>query len=252
MPVSQSKGVYVHNALFGSPSRVYTRFPVKDVRKFMRIAGPWLSGCSVTIPHKSAVMGSLDGIDSPARAMGAVNTVVREGNRLIGSNTDAPAALDAIEQRGSVRGRTVVIIGYGGSARAIAFEAARRGGMVVVAGRNEHRARALARAIGVRHAAIEELRALQPDILVNATPVGMVPNVKRIPAPLDGMRPAVVMDAVFNPPLTEFLKAARRTGAATISGTEMYVRQGAMQSALWTNRRPDLSRMRRILAGVLK
>jgi len=217
----------------------------------MRTVAPWLSGFSVTIPHKEGVIRSLDAVEARARAIGAVNTVIRSGKRLTGYNTDAPAALDAIEQRGSVRGRTVVIIGNGGSARAIAYEAARRGGMVVVLGRNEHRARSLARAIGVRYAAMDELPALQPDILVNATPVGMIPDVSRSPVRLDRIRPSLVMDAVYNPPLTALLKSAKRSGATVVSGTEMYLRQGALQSALWTNKPPDLSRMRRILARVL-
>ena len=251
MPVAQSKGVYVHNALFGGPSRVYTRFAVRDLRRFMRTVAPWLSGFSVTLPHKETVIRSLDTVEARARAIGAVNTVVRSGKRLSGFNTDAPAALDAIEQHGSVRGRTVVIVGNGGSARAIAYEAARRGGMVVVVGRNEHRARALARAIGVRHAAIQELPALQPDVLVNATPVGMVPDVHRVPVRLEGMRPALVMDAVYNPPLTALLKSAKRTGATIVSGTEMYLRQGALQSVMFAGKKPDLARMRRILGRVL-
>jgi shikimate 5-dehydrogenase len=123
--------------------------------------------------------------------------------------------------------------------------------MVVVVGRNEHRARALARAIGVRYAAIDELQALNPDVLVNATPVGMVPDVQRVPVRLDGLRPSVVMDAVYNPPVTAFLKAARRKGASVVPGTEMYLRQGALQSVLFAGRKPDLRRMRRILANVL-
>ncbi len=251
MPVAQSKGVYIHNALFGSASRVYTRFAVRDLRRFMRTVAPWLSGFSVTIPHKEGVIRSLDAVEARARAIGAVNTVVRSGKRLLGLNTDAPAAIDAIERHGSIRGRTVAVIGSGGSARAIAFEAARRGGMVVVLGRNEHRARSLARAIGVRHAAMGELPALQPDILVNATPVGMIPDVGRSPVRLDRIRPGLVMDAVYNPPLTALLKSAKRSGATVVSGTEMYLRQGALQSALWTKKPPDLSRMRRILARVL-
>lgn len=251
MPVSQSKGVYVHNALFGTRSRVYTRFAVSDLRRFMRTVALWLSGFSVTLPHKEAVMRSLDEIEPRARAIGAVNTVIRTEKGLSGFNTDAPAAIDAIEKHGSVRGRTVVIIGYGGSARAIAFEAARRGGMVVVVGRNEHRARALARAIGVRYAALDELPALRPDILVNATPVGMVPHVHRAPVQLAGIRPDIVMDAVYNPPVTALLKAARRTGATIVSGTEMYLRQGALQSLMFTGKKPDLKKMRRILARVL-
>lgn len=252
MPVAQSKGVYIHNALFGVPSRVYTRFAVKDLRRFMRTVAPWLTGFSVTIPHKEAVLRSIDAIEPRARAIGAVNTVIRSGRRLTGFNTDAPAALDAIEMHGSVRGRTVVIIGNGGSARAIASEAARRGGMVVVVGRNEHRARALARAIGVRYAALDELSALRPDVLVNATPVGMVPDVHRMPVRLEGIRPAVVMDAVYNPPMTALLKAAKRSGATIVPGTEMYLRQGALQSEMFTGRKPDLRRMRRILARVLR
>ena len=248
-PVRQSKGVRVHNPLFARAGRnaVYCRFAVADLRKFFARLAPLLKGFSVTHPHKVAVARFLDGTDRVARAIGAVNTVVRKGERLFGTNTDAPAALDAIERVTRVRGKTILIAGTGGAARAIAFEASRRGAGVLVTGRSAARGRAMARAFGARFIGRNEWGDASPDILVNATPVGMAPRTHASPFPRAMLAGRVVFDAVYNPPVTRLLAEAAAAGARIVRGTEMYVNQAARQFALYARTRPDLALMKKLL-----
>jgi shikimate dehydrogenase len=212
----------------------------------LRVA-PLLSGFSVTIPHKMDIMRYLPGIDRAAAAIGAVNTVVRGKNGFRGSNTDAPGALDAIEQVRRVRGKTVLIIGAGGAARAIAFEAKRRGADITVANRTPDRAAALARDLGVRSVPMEDLPKTAFDVLVNATSVGMVPRTEEMPVPASILRKKLVFDSVYNPPMTRLLAEAKRRGAAIVRGTEMYANQAALQSRLFTGRRLPRGTVKKLL-----
>ena len=248
-PVRQSKGVRVHNPLFARAGRnaVYCRFAVKDLGKFISHLAPLVRGFSVTHPHKVAVARYIDGTDRVARAIGAVNTVVRRGARLFGTNTDAPAALDAIERVAAVRGKTMLIAGTGGAARAIAYEASRRGALVVVTGRNAARGNDLAREFGLRYVRRGEWDRVAPDILVNATPVGMAPRTNASPFPRAMLRRSIVFDAVYNPPVTRLLADAAAAGARIVRGTEMYVNQAARQFALYTRARPNVRLMKRLL-----
>jgi 3-dehydroquinate dehydratase/shikimate dehydrogenase len=248
-PLGQSKGVYLHNPLFHRMRKnaVYCKFLVSDMEKFFQRIGVHLQGFSVTIPHKQSVMKYLDRVDKAAQAIGAVNTVVRRGANLVGTNTDAPAALDAIERKMKVGGRTVLVVGTGGAARAIVYEAKKRGAFVVIANRTVDKARTLAAELGVTYTSLAEIRKLECDILVNATPVGMTPHVNESPLPRQILNRKVIFDVVYNPVMTRLLREARSVTATTIPGTEMYVNQAARQSYLYTGRQPDMKLMRRIL-----
>jgi len=247
-PVAHSKGMYIHNPIYRAQrvDAVYVRFPVLNLRLFMRTVGPVLSGCSVTIPHKRAMMKFLSSAQPSVGAIGAVNTIVRRRRGWLGANTDAGAALDAMEERGSVAGRSVLILGTGGSARAIAVEARQRGASVTVAGRRPRRVAALARATGAAGIRWDQIPAGRWNILVNTTPVGMWPRsgempIRRIPPGTD-----LVFDAIYNPSVTKLLRTAKSSGASIVSGAEMFIRQGAGQIALFTGKRPEESLLRRL------
>ena len=246
-PIGQSKGVYVHNALFANRNSVYCQLPSRDLRSFMRHIAPLLAGFSVTIPHKESITRYLDALTDEARAIGAVNTVVRRRGRLVGLNTDAGAALDAIEDVLRVRGLRVLILGAGGAARAIGYEARRRGARLLVCTRSPESARRFARDFSADVVSREDLSRDRFDIVVNATPVGMVPDMRSSPLPPRLLEGKLVFDAVYNPPLTRLLRETLAAGGRIVPGTEMYVRQAARQSALYTGRRPDLAAMRRLL-----
>ena len=250
-PLGQSKGPLIHNPLFARAGRnaVYCRFPTRDLSAFMKHIAPDLSGISVTIPHKQAIMKYLSGMDATAKAIGAVNTVVRRGRALYGTNTDAPGALDAIEDLLSVEGNAFLVVGTGGAARAIAYEAARRGADVMITGRSPGKGRRLARELGVRWIPPGAVRRIAPRVIANATSVGMVPHPNKTPLRRSFLRAAVVFDAVYNPPVTRLLREAKSMGARTVSGIEMYLNQAALQSALYAGAPPDRRRMRKLLAA---
>lgn len=248
-PVAQSKGPYLHNAHFQrlGMNAVYCRCETFDIDRFMRTIMPLLDGCSVTIPFKRLVLSSVDAVDPAAEAIGAVNTIVRRRGVLRAFNTDAPAALDALEERLTVNGKRLLVLGAGGAARAVAFEAIRRGAHVVLANRTRKKAVALARDCGGSwipwHAAGRD----RARIVVNTTPLGMVPRVKRSPVQGSLMKGKVVLDAVFNPSMTRFLRDARRAGARVISGTEWFLNQAAAQALLFSGKAPSRPFLARVL-----
>jgi 3-dehydroquinate dehydratase/shikimate dehydrogenase len=127
-------------------------------------------------------------------------------------------------------------------------EARRRGALLAVANRTEERAMELAREFGARFISRDELRLSRFDIIINATSVGMFPHVKESPLPRSLLKARVVFDAVYNPPITRLLRDAKQAGARIVQGTEMYLNQAAVQSELFTGRRPDVGMMRRVLA----
>jgi 3-dehydroquinate dehydratase/shikimate dehydrogenase len=253
-PLRQSKGIYVHNALFQRARRraVYVRFPARNLSLFMRNVMPFLGGCSVTLPFKEKVGTYCTRIEENAVRIGAINTLFRRGRTLIGLNTDAAGALDAIEAAMTVKGRSFLVVGAGGAARAIVYEANRRGASVYIVNRDPARARALALEFGATVINASEISSAHFDILANATSVGMFPAVDSSPVPRSILRPGmVVFDAVYSPPLTRLLREAREAGAQTVSGLEMYLNQAARQSKLFAGRAPDRRLMKRTLEAHL-
>jgi shikimate dehydrogenase len=189
----------------------------------------------------------LDRVDPVGKAIGAVNTVVRRSSKLVGANTDAPGALDAIEHTASVKGKTVLILGAGGAARAIAYEAKKRGAEVIVSNRTTTKGEQLAKSLDCTFVSWKSRIGVEFDILVNATPVGMSPHVDDTPFPKRFLRRKVVFDAVYNPPITRLLREAKSGGARIIPGTMMYMNQAALQSEMYTGRKPDMGLMRKLL-----
>jgi shikimate dehydrogenase len=248
-PVRQSRGILVHNPLFARAEKnaVYCRFAVTDLRRFFSRMVPLVQGFSVTHPHKVEIGKYLDSMDKISRSIGAVNTVIRRGGRLTGTNTDAPAALDAIEHVSPVKGKRMLIMGAGGAARAIAFEAMRRGAQVIVTGRTPRAARSLAREFGIVYVPISGFPGVKADILVNATPVGMAPHAHESPFPSGMLRGKTVFDAVYNPPLTRLLREAAGAGAKIVRGTDMYINQAAMQFELYAGVSANISLMKKLL-----
>ncbi len=245
----QSRGIFVHNPLFARAEKnaVYCRFAVTDLRRFFSRMVPLIHGFSVTHPHKVAIGKYLDSMDPLARAIGAVNTVFMKRGRLTGTNTDAGAALDAIEHVSAVKGKRMLIMGAGGAARAIAYEAMRRGAEVLVSGRNSRAARSLAGDFGILYVPVSDFRDVETDILVNATPVGMAPHSHETPFPRGMLGGKTVFDAVYNPPLTRLLREAAGAGAKIVRGTDMYVNQAAKQFALYAGVSADISLMKKLL-----
>lgn len=220
----------------------------------------YFCGFNLTIPHKVAVLRHLDAVAPDAALIGAVNTVRRVGDRLIGENTDGKGFLRAVcEDAGADPvGKRVVFLGAGGAARAMAVEMALAGAAhITVVNRSAERGAELVSILREKTPAQAEFVPWQDayaipadaDILVNATSIGLYPDVTALPAvDVTTIRPGLlVCDVIPNPPRTAFLKAAAARGARTLDGLGMLVYQGAIAFKLWTGVEPDVAVMRRAL-----
>ena len=215
-------------------------------------------GANVTIPHKESVIALLDEIDPLAQAIGAVNTIVKTGGRLVGHNTDAHGFMRELKDDGNFdpTGKRVLLLGAGGAARAAAFALCREGvATITIANRNVSRAETLAAAlhndaVSVFAAILDnttlEPVALQADLIVNCTSAGMRHGDSEGQTPLSGgiiPHEAVVMDMIYNPQNTPFLSAARSAGATALGGLPMLIYQGAAAFEMWTGRQAPLDAM---------
>ena len=212
-------------------------------------------GANVTIPHKEVVLQLLDEIDPTAQAIGSVNTIVNEGGRLKGHNTDAPGFLRGLREHGAFdpKGKKALVLGAGGSGRGVVFALAQAGiETVTLVNRTLSRAEGLARAVKSRFpdVAIEAHQQaphlMEYDLLVNCTSIGMkhTPMEGDTPVELKGIRAgALVCDLVYNPQETALLKLAKEAGARALGGLPMLIFQGAIAFDLWFERKAPVEVM---------
>ncbi|MDE3045796.1 MAG: shikimate dehydrogenase [Verrucomicrobiota bacterium] len=223
-PVDKSLGHLYHNRLFAEEGRnaVYVKISLKEeeLPSFFPLAKEMgFRGLSVTMPLKKKVLPWVDYLDPRAAAIGAVNTLVFTAGQILGSNTDGLGALDAIEKRGAVRGKQLVLLGAGGAARAIAFEAKMRGAEVSIFNRTQAKGRALAEAVGGFFGVPDHY-----DCLINCSPEP--PSIEPLPGSL-------VLDIVYVPRETPLLQRAQKRGCQIIYGDEMFFNQANRQRQLW-------------------
>ncbi len=247
-PIGHSLSPVLHNRAFGHHrlNAVYLAFRVTDLPAAVSgIRSLGIKGASITVPHKIRIMELLDTIDPTAADIGAVNTIINENGRLVGKNSDSSGATDALLTQTTIADKAVLIIGAGGAARAIGFGIRQCGGQVTITNRSEAAGNRLASDLEGIFLPPGELAAKQFDILINATPVGMRPQIDASPVPHDILRPKlVVMDIVYNPLETRLLKAAARVGCKTVDGLAMLVNQGARQFEWWTGKKAPMEVMR--------
>ncbi len=209
-----------------------------------------MKGINLTIPHKVAVIPLLDEISPDAALIGAVNTVRRDGDRFIGENTDGKGFLRGVREEAGMdpRGRRIVVLGAGGAARAITVELALAGAaQITIWNRSVERGQALCDHLQRRVKASARFESWSrtcvvgpdADILVNATSIGLFPDVDAMPdVDLKDARPdLLVCDVVPNPPETRLIKAARARGLKSLTGLPMLVYQGAIGFEMWTGRK---------------
>jgi shikimate dehydrogenase len=198
---------------------------------------------AVSIPHKTAVLEHVDQVDERAARIGAVNTVTRDGDRLIGSNTDWTGALRALEREIDPKGVRAVVLGAGGAARAVVYGLLQRGARVTVLNRSESRAHELADALGAHGSGgLADLAKTPCDVLINTTSVGLAADESPVPGEAIPAS-SVVMDCVYDPTQTRLLRDAAERGARTIGGKWMLVHQAAEQLQLWTGSEAPLEVM---------
>lgn len=189
---------------------------------------------AVSIPHKEAMLEWVDDVEPVAREIGAINTVTRFGDRLVGTNTDWIGALRAIERETAIEGRRAVVLGAGGTARAVVYGLLRRGASVCVLNRSVDRAEAIVRELGAdASGSLTDLAGMDAAILVNTTSVGL--DEERSPVAANALTEGlVVLDAVYSPETTRLLADARSAGARPIGGKWMLVYQAIEQLRIWT------------------
>ncbi|HEY1353282.1 MAG TPA: shikimate dehydrogenase [Ktedonobacteraceae bacterium] len=271
-PVAHSLSPQMHNAAFAQLG-IEARYLLWETpggeleARVHSLRADTLLGANVTIPYKESVLPWLDDLDPQAGRIGAVNTIVNCGGRLTGYNTDAPGFLRALLEQlgpgGDLAGRRVVLLGNGGAARAAAIALLDRGvGALTILGRERTRLATLlvhcqqfcggsqlCAATLQSSQAARELAAA--DIVVNTTPVGLKPddktcllNVEALPAE------ALVMDMIFQPPLTPLLRQAQLRGCPTLNGCSMLLYQGTLALELWTGQ-PAPEQVMRTALGIL-
>jgi shikimate dehydrogenase len=253
-PVEHSLSPAMHNAAYEQLGLnfAYLAFRVTDVEGAIRaVRALDIRGLSVTVPHKVAVIPFLDEIDPVAKSIGAVNTVVNDGGRLKGYNTDWTGFVRSLEAHVPAAGRRVALLGAGGAARAIAFGLKAKGATLTILNRAEEieMARALAAEIDCPFGDLTQRDAVAgADIVVNATSVGMAPLQEKVPVDPASLRPEqVVVDIVYNPLETRFLREAAARGCRTVPGYEMLLLQGVTQFELWTGKTAPVDLMRSVL-----
>jgi shikimate dehydrogenase len=219
-----------------------------------------MRGINLTIPHKVDVLQYLDEVAPDARLMGAVNMVHRQGDRLIGENTDGKGFLKSLREDASVdpNGKRVVVLGAGGAARAITVELALAGAAhITIVNRSVGRGQTLSNLLNQETPVDAEFvlwegaytLPIDVDVLVNATSIGLYLHVaERLALNYESIRPAMtVCDVIPNPPHTPFLAAAQQRGAQTLDGLGMLVNQGAIGFKIWTGQDAPVEVMHRAL-----
>jgi 3-dehydroquinate dehydratase/shikimate dehydrogenase len=262
-PIGQSLSPAIHNAAFRelgmNKVMVPLLIPAERLKSSLdEVAWLGIKGYSITIPHKEEVVPLLNKSDGAVERTASCNTMVIENGERIGHNTDYRAAMDSLEQTlGGVAigeeaspllGKQVLLLGAGGVARSIAFGLSRRGAGVIVTNRHDERAGKLAEEIGCRTVNWGARASTHCDVVINCTPVGMHPNVDDTPMPPGGFRLGMlVMDTVYHPENTMFLKLARERSCLTITGVDMFIRQAAQQFLLYTGKEAPMETMRGVV-----
>ena len=260
-PVQHSLSPIIHNAAFRRMglNAVYLAFEVINVEEALRgIRGLGVRGISVTIPFKTGVVPFLDNVEGLAKKIGAVNTIVNRRGKLIGYNTDCDGALEALEEKMDLRGKRFVLLGAGGAARAIGFGLQERGYPLIIVNRSKERGQALSRELGCDYLPVSSLvrmkaGELEADVIVNATSLGMYPRDGETPIPKELLKEGMmVMDIVYQPLQTKFLREAKEKGCVTVDGLEMLIRQGMAQFEIWTGRRLEIGQIKRDLRRAME
>lgn len=239
-PVAHSLSPQMHAAAFaaaGWPGRYEARrvTPGELPGAVAALRAPDVLGANLSLPHKESVLALLDTLSPAARAIGAVNTVVRRGGALHGENTDAPGLLAALDAAGAPAGGLSVVLGAGGAARAAVYALRSRAQEVMVVNRTPERAAALTRDLGGQARSAAEVPWGQVGLLVNASSAGLGDPQASPLTPLPALAPgAFVYDMVYKPAETRLLREARAAGLRAENGLGMLAHQARLAFLAWT------------------
>jgi shikimate dehydrogenase len=262
-PIEHTLSPIMHNAAFEHLKLdfVFLAFRVapdqlEHAIKGIRALG--IRGLNVTMPHKNAVTEFIDEPDAAVKFLRAANTILNQGGKLRGFNTDGVGAVKALKHNGvALAGKKVLLLGAGGAAKAIAFCLAREVDELCVLNRDAGKARELAsvlqpcgkKIVGNDLSPRQIQKELQnSDVLINATSVGMAPNIFETLVKPSWLKPDVcVMDIVYNPVETKLVREARGAGVKVVNGVEMLLFQGAASFEIWTGYQAPFDVMREAL-----
>ncbi len=283
-PIGHSLSPLLHNLTFHEHklNKVYIPFRVKkeEINRFMDQAQIIdLKGLSVTIPHKVEIMKSLTDIDPAVKAINACNTIIIEGSRRYGHNTDYLAAVLSINgamagKLGSkeaaaaienllsgkssngrvlpLEGQTALVLGAGGAGKALAYGLKTEGADVIMTDGIAEAGENTAQQFGYQYCPWEQREHQDINILVNCTPIGMYPNVDKAPISKTALHAGmIVFDAVYNPEYTWLIRMAKEQGCIVVPGMEMFVGQAILQFKYFTNEKASFSFMRDIVKNAL-
>jgi 3-dehydroquinate dehydratase/shikimate dehydrogenase len=246
--VARSLSPVLHNRAFEARGldAIYVPLQAEALEPFVHaLPALDLAGFSVTRPYKVAMLDYLDAVEEASAVCGSVNTVMVKSGALQGSTTDGAGVLIPLRRRVEVKGRSVVIVGAGGAARAAALALRRKGARVTILGRDLDKAGDAAQAAGCAHGALKDMATYPWDILINATPVGSAANPDATPVPARLHRPGtIVFDMVYDPLATRFLREAQAAGCTIIDGLEMLLAQAIVQFETWTGLEAPVDAMR--------
>lgn len=251
-PVSHSLSPVMHNAAIEALGIDYVYVPFHvlpdDLNKAVDgIRALGIAGVNVTIPHKERIIEFLDEVSEHSMRIRSVNTVINRDGHLIGDTTDGRGFLRSAQAEwGKLDGSRVLILGAGGSAKAVSFALAEIGCEIAIANRTVERAEQLAeglnavfgnrtaKAVGMQREVLKS-EVEKADILINSTSVGMSPDIDGSPLPADLLHSRLlVYDLVYNPPITRLVSEARSCGAKALNGLGMLIYQGAISLEMWT------------------
>ncbi len=247
-PLGHSLSPKIHNAALtacGLQGK-YSLFPIapddmqglKDI--LIRVRNGEIHGLNVTIPHKQNVIPLLDELTPTAQAIGAVNTISMRDGKLVGDNTDAPGFLKDLGGLNIPQISKALVLGAGGSARAVVYALVHAGWDVTLSARRPEQAQTLASNyhLPICQFPFSDLPTF--NLLINTTPLGMTPNVDTSPWPdhLPFPKDAAVYDLVYNPRETKLVRDARAAGLPARTGLGMLIEQAALAFEIWTGRKP--------------
>jgi shikimate dehydrogenase len=260
-PIEHSMSPVMHNAALNDLSLdyVYLAFDIipSNLKKvILGFKKSKVKGLNVTIPHKEAIIPYLDELDLLSEQIRAVNTIKNEEGVLLGRNTDALGAKQALQDAGfNSEGKKALILGAGGAARAISFALSEKIDEIFIANRTEERAIRLAKELHDRmkikatgkDMSENTLRTLigSVDILINTTPIGMYPKIDKSPISKDLLNENLfIFDIIYNPLQTRLLLDAKEIGSKILNGLDMFINQGALAFEWWTGKKPNIKLMK--------
>ena len=250
-------GSFLHNAAFKALglNYIYKSFGISNIKDaLIGVRALNIRGCSVSMPFKESVLPLLDKLDQSARLIGAVNTIVNNDGELTGFNTDQVGARKVLENISIRPSDKILLLGAGGVSRAILFALKEIGcDLVYVSNRDSNKINSLNSILPCQLVPWEERHTFRPDLVINATPVGMNPNIDQSPMDVDFLfHVKAVMDVVVSPVDTRLISLSRSLGKIIVPGYMMSLEQAMEQFSLYTCEDPPREVMEQALNNIFQ